>query len=200
MESLPEIAMAGRNDLATLSYTLADAFRNDPCMNWVIPHVGLYPAFFKLLARGLYLRHELVFIDTQHRAAAMWLPPEVEHHVPLGPTQLWLILRLLLHSGPGVLKGLDQAQAVMAEHHPSKPHYYLQSIGVRREYQGLGLGSVLLKQMTARCDREAVPAYLESSSPRNVPLYERHGFTVQAEAPIGDGGPPLYFMWREPLQ
>lgn len=200
MESMPEIAVASRADLASLGYILGDAFRDDPCMNWVIPHVGLYPAFFKLLAHRLYLRHDLVFIDTQHRAAAMWLPPEVDHYVPMGLTQLWLIVRLLLHSGPGVLKGLDQAQEIMAEHHPSTPHYYLQSIGVRRDSQGLGLGSMLLKQMTARCDREAVPAYLESSSPLNVPLYERHGFTVQAEATIGDDGPPLYFMWREPPQ
>lgn len=167
-------------------------------MNWVIPHRALYPAFFKLMARGLYIKHELVFMDRRHRAAAMWLPPGVEHKVPMGITQLWLVLRLLAHSGVGVLKRLEQAQETMAGHHPTKPHYYLQSLGVRRSSQGLGLGSALLKHMTLRCDTSDTPAYLESSSPRNVPLYQRHGFEVQKEVPIGDGGPPLWLMWREP--
>ena len=58
----------------------------------------------------------------------------------------------------------------------------------------------LLKHVTRRCDAESAPAYLESSSPRNVPLYQRHGFEITGEQPIGEGGPPLYLMWREPCQ
>ena len=200
MNSRPEIVTASSSDLASLGYILADAFSDDPCMNWVIPHTGLYPAFFKLMARRLYLKHKLVFLDRDRRAAAMWLPPGVVHRVPIGPTKVWLLLRLLMVSGKGVVKRVEQAQAVMARHHPGEPHYYLQSIGVRQDSQGLGLGSALLKHTTALCDRNQMPAYLESSSPRNVPLYERHGFEVTAEKPIGDGGPPLFFMWREPRQ
>jgi ribosomal protein S18 acetylase RimI-like enzyme len=116
------------------------------------------------------------------------------------PTKFWLILRLLAHSGAGVIKRLEQAQRVMAQHHPSAPHYYLQSIGVRRTSQGLGLGSALLKHTTAICDKAQMPAYLESSTPRNVPLYQRHGFEVIATDAIGDGGPPIFFMWREARQ
>ena len=198
MHSPPEIVNVRADDMATLGHILGDAFSDDPCMNWVIPHTELYPGFFRLLATGLYLRHELVFMDAEHRAAAMWLPPQVEHKVPITPGKFWLLLKLVLHSGVGVFKRVEQAQAVMSAHHPDKPHYYLQSIGVRHGSQGLGLGSALLKHTTARCDREDMPAYLESSSPKNVPLYERHGFEVTAEEPIGAGGPPLYFMWREP--
>ena len=86
----------------------------------------------------------------------------------------------------------------MSRHHPKTPHYYLHAIGVRQDSQGLGLGSALLKHVTRRCDADGMPAYLESSSPRNVPLYQRHGFEVTHEEPIGEGGPPLAFMWREP--
>jgi GNAT superfamily N-acetyltransferase len=86
----------------------------------------------------------------------------------------------------------------MWRRHPREPHYYLHAIGARRGNQGKGLGSALLKHVTRRCDEEAMPAYLESSSPLNIPLYQRHGFEVQAEEPIGEGGPPLAFMWREP--
>ncbi len=198
MDQPPEIIQASRSDLKDLSSILGDAFSEDPCMNWVIPAPDLYPAFFGLLADRLYLDQDLVFIDRERRAAAMWLPPGVSHAVPLGVTQLWLVLRLLLREGLKILPRLEQAQEVMAKNHPREPHYYLHAIGARPSCQGMGLGSALIKQVIRRCDEEAMPAYLESSSPLNIPLYERHGFEVQEEVPIGEGGPPLALMWREP--
>ena len=167
-------------------------------MNWVIPHTGLYDGFYRLLARRLYLANQMVFLDGEDRAAAMWLPPGAVHRVPMGFDQLYLVLRLLLHSGRKILPRLEQAQEVMSRHHPRQPHFYLHAIGVRKASQGLGLGSALLKHVTRRCDEEGMPAYLESSSPLNTPLYQRHGFEIQAEEAIGEGGPPLAFMWREP--
>jgi ribosomal protein S18 acetylase RimI-like enzyme len=151
-----------------------------------------------MLATGLYLPHDMVFLDRHRRAAAMWLPPGVRAHLPASLTQAWLVLRLVLHSGPSALSRIQQVQATMARHHPRAPHYYLHAIGARQDCQGMGLGSALLKQVTRRCDAESVPAYLESSTERNIPLYRRHGFEVTGTAPIGEGGPPLHFMWREP--
>ncbi|MDJ0879505.1 MAG: GNAT family N-acetyltransferase [Halieaceae bacterium] len=196
----PDIIQVGADHTACITDILADAFAEDPCMNWVIPHVGLYPGFYTMLARRLYMPHGLVFMDSEARAAAMWLPPGVDHRVAIGLDQLLLVIRLLLHSGTRVLPRLEQAQEVMARRHPREPHYYLHAIGARRGSQGLGLGSALIKQVTRRCDEERMPAYLESSSPLNIPLYQRHGFEIQDEEPIGEGGPPLTFMWREPRQ
>ncbi len=192
----PEIVQT--TDTAAVGQILADAFTEDPCFTWVIPHRGLYPRYWSLLASRVYLPHEMVYVDTERRAAAMWLPPGVDGNLPTGPSLLMLILRLVMHSGVGVLARLQQAQEVMVRRHPSTPHYYLHAIGARMDCQGLGLGSALLKTGTKICDEAGMPAYLESSSPRNVPLYERHGFEVTDEEPIGKGGPPLYFMWREP--
>ena len=36
--------------------------------------------------------------------------------------------------------------------------------------------SPLMRHALAACDRDRLPAYLESSNPANIPLYERHGF------------------------
>lgn len=194
----PSIVKATAADIDAIADILADAFSEDPCMNWVIPHVALYPGFYTLLARRLYLDQDMVYMDTEQRAAAMWLPPGVAHRVPMGLDQLWLIVRLLLHSGTKVLPRLEQVQEVMTRRHPREPHFYLHAIGARQGSQGQGLGSALMKEVTRRCDEEAMPAYLESSSPLNVPLYQRHGFEIQDEEPIGEGGPVMTFMWREP--
>jgi hypothetical protein len=48
-----------------------------------------------------------------------------------------------------------------------------------------------------RCDREGLPAYLESSNPRNIPLYQRHGFEVLGTIQL-DASPPITPMLRAP--
>ncbi|MEE4660072.1 MAG: GNAT family N-acetyltransferase [Halieaceae bacterium] len=196
----PTIMSAQAEDSGVIADILADAFQQDPCMNWAVPLPAIYRDFYRFLATSLYLPNGLVFMDDQQRAAAMWLPPGADHRVPVGARQLSLVLRLVLKRGPGVLSRLNQAQAVMEQHHPREPHYYLHAIGARRSQQGRGLGSALLKHMTQTLDAERVPAYLESSSPQNLSLYQRHGFEVTGEAPLGPGGPTLHFMWREPRE
>jgi hypothetical protein len=47
------------------------------------------------------------------------------------------------------------------------------------------------------CDREKKPAHLESSNPRNFPLYERHGFEVVGTIQAGTS-PPIFPMLRKP--
>jgi hypothetical protein len=51
--------------------------------------------------------------------------------------------------------------------------------------------------MLVELDRDRRSAYLEATSPRNVPLYERHGFealgTIQRP-----GAPPIVPMLRKP--
>ena len=59
----------------------------------------------------------------------------------------------------------------------------------------MSLGSLLLKTALKRCDDDGVIAYLESSNPKNIPLYERHGFEVMGLIQPGDF-PPLYPMLR----
>jgi ribosomal protein S18 acetylase RimI-like enzyme len=83
----------------------------------------------------------------------------------------------------------------MASYHPTEPHWYLPLIGVDPAYQGLGFGSALLRHALRQCDDDHVPAYLESSSPANIPLYERHGFVVLGTIQVGSS-PPITPMLR----
>jgi hypothetical protein len=54
-----------------------------------------------------------------------------------------------------------------------------------------------MKHALIQCDRAKKLAYLESSNPKNITLYERHGFellgTIQVEA-----SPPIFPMLRKP--
>ena len=70
-------------------------------------------------------------------------------------------------------------------------------MGVDMAHQGQGYGSLLLKHTLALCDRDHVSAYLESTNPKNIPLYERHGFELLGTIQIGNV-PPMFPMLRKP--
>jgi GNAT superfamily N-acetyltransferase len=85
----------------------------------------------------------------------------------------------------------------MERYHPSDPCWYLPLIGVDPAHQGRGCGSALLQYALARCDRDGIPAYLESSNPRNISLYLRHGFEIMGHIQAGSS-PTMVPMLRRP--
>jgi GNAT superfamily N-acetyltransferase len=85
----------------------------------------------------------------------------------------------------------------MGHRHPDKPHWYLPMIGVVPEKQRHGYGTALLKAALERCDADDTLAYLEASSIKSVPLYERHGFQVVGRIQVASS-PPLFSMVRKP--
>ena len=85
----------------------------------------------------------------------------------------------------------------MAEHHPHEPHWYLPLIAADPNWIGQGLGALLMKHALRRCDEQGVVAYLESSNPRNISLYQRHGFQITGRIQSG-ASPALTPMLRRP--
>lgn len=53
-----------------------------------------------------------------------------------------------------------------------------------------------MRPMLERCDRDGVPAYLETALARNLPLYERLGFTVVAEMRLEEADVSGWLMLR----
>lgn len=198
MQTSPNIRSGNWDDLDTLVDILSDSFANDPILNWVIPRSQLYPEFFRLFIKEVYLPRGIVHMDDAGRGAALWLPPQERLQIPPRMTLVNLVLKLLMYKGPVPLWRIHRQGALFAKHHPKDPHYYLQFIGCRQRDQGRGVGAALLKQGTKVCDEQDMPAYLESSNSLNVPLYERHGFEVIHEQAVTEDGPRAWFMWREP--
>ena len=61
--------------------------------------------------------------------------------------------------------------------------------------QGRGLGGQLMRPCLQIVDDTNLPAYLETTNPRTIPFYQRHGFEVTGEAQAGTC-PPITFMQR----
>jgi predicted GNAT family N-acyltransferase len=94
---------------------------------------------------------------------------------------------------PRTLAVLD----LMDRKHPREPHWYLFLVGSDPARRGQGHGRAVIAPVLEQCDRDDMPAYLESSNPENVPYYARYGFEVTGELRRA-GSPPLIPMWREP--
>jgi len=197
MDQAPIIRNAVPDDLETLVDTLSDSFANDPMFNWVFPQDRLYPHFFHMLVKDVYLPRGIVHIEQQGRAAALWLPPEERFKIAPRLGLANFALKLVREGGLRPVWRVLKQGSVFEKYQPREPHYYLQFIGCRHEHQGHGIGSALLKKGIRICDERGMPAYLECSNKRNVELYERHGFEVKAQQAVGKYGPTAWFMWRD---
>lgn len=81
--------------------------------------------------------------------------------------------------------------------HPGDRHLYLAVLGVDPVRQDVGVGSRLLAPGLELCDRELLPASLETGKERNVSFCSRHGFRVTDRRRL-PAGPPVWLMRREP--
>jgi ribosomal protein S18 acetylase RimI-like enzyme len=198
VDTAPDVTGTANADPEALATLLSDAFADDPVLNWLIPHRPLYQAFFRLIIRDVYLPRGIIHRESEGRGAALWLPPGELFEVPPRLEMLGMLAQLVLRHGPAPLWRMQRQGAIFSRHHPRQPHFYLQFIGCRRRDQGRGVGAALLKQGLRLCDDHRMPAYLESSHQRNLPLYQRHGFEIVKQVQLPDSGPTSWFMWREP--
>jgi GNAT superfamily N-acetyltransferase len=128
--------------------------------------------------------------------AAIWLPPGA-WRVPVTTTlrELGPMIRVF---GPRLPLAFRSRLRMEGRHPRKPPHTYLAVMGVAPEWQGKGLGSMLMHPGLESLDAERAPAYLEASTPRSRELYRRHGFEVTGEFNLPSDGPPVWQMWREP--
>ena len=143
------------------------------------------------MGRRKAFEHNSAYCVDGYLGAALWLPPDVH---PDENALAALLQRTIPEENQQEIFAFTER---MNSSHPSEPHWYLPMIGVDPAKQGNGYGSALMKHALARCDSESKLAYLESSSPRSIPLYRRHGFELLGTIQVGSS-PPLFPMMRKP--
>ncbi len=187
------VTAASAPDLPRVVADLHAAFMQDPVLCWTFPDEAKRRRYgrhyFEMQARRLVPGGLAWRADG---GGALWAGAGRWRESPLEALRLGVAsFRGLWPHGGRVARGLLGIES----RHPREPHLYLAVLGVRPEQQGQGLGTALLQPGISEADRLGLPAYLESSNPRNVPLYERHGFEVTEEVQL-PSGPPVWLMWR----
>lgn len=175
--------------------TLVLAFSNDPAVRWLFPDPHQYLTYFPQFAiafAGAAFDQGTAYVSGDYAGTALWFSPGVE-------SDSEAVGELL----QGCLFEADQPDAFavfdqMAHYHPHYPHWYLALLGIDPRYQSQGHGSGLLGVVLDQCDRDCLPAYLESSNPENVPFYQHHGFEVMGTIQAGRS-PRIFPMLRQPI-
>jgi GNAT superfamily N-acetyltransferase len=188
--------LADAPDAEEVGRTLAAGFADDPVLTWVFQQpdrAAKLVCFFDFLAR-----EALVPLGATYRlqgSCAAWTPPDR----PPWPAEQNERFSGALSAvcNPSDLERLDVLDAATQAHHPEGPFWYLGAIATVASSQGRGLGTALLEQSLRAVDNSGLRAYLESTNPRNVSLYVRHGFATTGPIELPDG-PVLMSMWRDP--
>lgn len=190
----PQVRVMTSADEEAAVQTVVLAFATDPMARWTWPQAHHYLMAMPRLVRAFASKAFSIgsaYCTGDYAATALWLPPGVHaDEEGLGA--------VIESTVPSALR--PEADAIfeqMAAYHPTDPHWYLPLIATDPTHQGEGHGDALMTHALEQCDRDRAPAYLESSNPRNIPFYRRHGFEPLSEIQVGSS-PTLVPMLRPP--
>jgi ribosomal protein S18 acetylase RimI-like enzyme len=192
-----EIRPAVPADVDGLAGALGRAFTGDPGWGWIYPQPDRgrrLGRMFRTLLRVVLARGATVLTDAGGHGAAIWQRSDARSFGLLGTARVGAAM---VASGARTRRGQALLQTI-ERHHPAAPHWYLATLGADPQHQGSGLGSALVRHVLDDPAHAHEAAYLETLSAGNVPFYEQFGFTVTGEADVPDGGPHVWFLWRDP--
>jgi ribosomal protein S18 acetylase RimI-like enzyme len=185
------------SDHRALTDVLARAFEDDPIQRWVFPGARVRSRYGGEFFRWSLWRcagQRVSWTTDDLAGAALWMLPD---RWQVTARQLGRLLREaglgVRWRGPIVIWGLTSVE----RRHPDDRHLYLAVLGVDPDRQRAGVGSALLAPGLELCDRDGLPAYLETGKERNLAFYARHGFRVTGRLGL-PLGPPVWLMRREP--
>jgi ribosomal protein S18 acetylase RimI-like enzyme len=191
---MPIVKTATPSDKGPAIDVVILAFSADPAARWTWPdpqqYLAHFPGFVQAFGGKAFTNGSAYYVDG-YAGAALWLPPDVHADEDA------LITLLQRTVAERIQKDAFAVFEQMGHYHPSEPHWYLPLIGVDPFQQGKGYGSALMQHALIPCDRDHKLAYLESTNPRNIALYERHGFKVLGTVQVGKS-PPIVPMLRQP--
>ena len=193
-----------KKDLDRLAKVAADAYRDYPLHNWFTK--GKYDAKASELIMQISLKtmtkDAIIYADSEEiNGFAVWLPFGFEGSTTL-PFLLNGGLKLIFHSGLGIIGRLltyEKYAMNLKKEFTDNYDWYLYNLSIRKDAQGKGIASKLMRPMLQFCDDERMVAYLETNKEANVGLYQHYGFDLMKEEPIPSTPVTHYAMVRKPI-
>jgi predicted GNAT family N-acyltransferase len=195
---MSDIRLATGDDTDDVTAILSDGFSADPVMVWMYGDdvTTALPVMFRFMLGEALIPLGATYVSDQ--CCSVWTPPGQDpwsRNDELGGRFMAAMTESL---STDAFERLLVLSDVTDRIHPRDPHWYLGMLATRTRAQGSGAGSRMLARTLALVDQDELPAYLESTNPRNVPFYERHGFVVTSEETLPDG--PRLTCMRRPSQ
>ena len=192
-----------KEDLDRLADIAADAYQDYPLHNWFTG--GKYDKKASELIMQISLKtmteDAVIYADSEEmNGFAVWLPFGFTGSKTL-PFLLNGGLELILHSGPGIIGRLltyENYAMNLKKQYTDNYDWYLYNLSIKKDAQGKGIASKLLRPMLQFCDDEKMVAYLETNKASNVDLYRHYNFELMKEELIPKTTVTHYSMVRTP--
>lgn len=193
-----------KKDLDRLAEVAADAYQDYPLHNWFTK--GKYDKKASKLLMQITLKtmtkDAIIYADSEElNGFAAWIPFGFTGNKAI-PFLKSGGLKLILHSGFGIINRLSAYEKyAMNLKKEFTEHYdwYLFNLSVKKDAQGKGIASKLMRPMLEFCDAEKMVAYLETNKESNVSLYNHYGFELKKEELIPKTTVMHYAMVRNPI-
>ena len=192
-----------KKDLDRLAEVAADAYKDYPLHNYFTK--GKYDKKASKLLMQISLKtmteDAIIYADSEEmNGFAAWLPFGFTGNKTM-PFLLSGGLELFFHSGFGLVGRLLNYETYamnLKKEFTDNYDWYLFNLSVKKEAQGKGIASKLMKPMLKFLDDEKMVAYLETNKESNVGLYEHYGFEVKREECVPKTNVMHYAMVRKP--
>ena len=192
-----------KEDLDCLADIAADAYQDYPLHNWLTG--GKYDKKASKLIMQISLKtmteDAVIYADSEEmNGFAAWLPIGFTGNKTI-PFLVNGGVELILHSGPGIIGRLltyENYAMNLKKGFTDNYDWYLYNLSIKKDAQGKGIASKLLRPMLAFCDDEKMVAYLETNKESNVGLYKHYDFELKKEELIPKTTVTHYAMVRKP--
>ena len=193
-----------KNEIDRLAEVAADAYRDYPLHNWFTK--GRYDAKASKLLMQFSLKSmakdAVIYADSEEiNGFAAWLPFGFTGNKAL-PFLLNGGLKLFFHAGFGMIGRLQTYENYamnLKKSYTDNYDWYLFNLSIKKDAQGKGIASKLMRPMLKFCDDERMVAYLETNKESNVGLYKHYGFDLMREELIPKTPVMHYAMVRQPV-
>lgn len=190
-------------DLERLAEVAADAYQDYPLHNWLTK--GKYDKKSSKLLMQISLKtmtkDAVIYADSEEiNGFAAWLPFGFTGNKAM-PFLLNGGLKLFFHAGFGLIGRLTTYENYamnLKKEFTGNYDWYLFNLSVKKDAQGKGIASKLMRPMLDFCDDERMVAYLETNKESNVGLYQHYGFDLKKEEIIPKTTVTHYAMVRNP--
>ena len=192
-----------KKDLDRLAEIAADAYQDYPLHNWLTK--GKYDQKASKLIMQITLKtmteDAIIYADSEQlNGFAVWLP----FGFTGSKTFPFLFnggLKLIFQSGLGIIGRLltyENYAMNLKKEFTDNYDWYLYNLSIKKDAQGKGIASKLMRPMLQFCDDEKMVAYLETNKANNVTLYNHYGFELKREEVIPKTPVTHYSMVRIP--
>ena len=192
-----------KKDIERLAEVAADAYRDYPLHNWFTN--GKYDEVASKLLMEVTLKtmteDAVIYADSEEiNGFAVWIPFGFSGNKTM-PFVLSGGLKLVFHSGFGFIGRLLAYESYamnLKKKFTDNYDWYLFNLTIKKDAQGKGIASKLMRPMLQHCDEERMVAYLETNKGKNVGLYQHYGFDLMKEELIPKSPVTHYAMVRHP--